>query len=265
MPNPHVNEKPTNSIALSVEEHRLLELSLSVFQTKEVLRDHVSSFGMARSWIIRNQDALKCGRSAYLKALEWKGKVAEIEAERQTILNSVQKALAITGKIVFDLPTEHGTQIIDELIAVEQIIDHMLYARLSDWRFLAEQRFGTEEVLMAAVEKMNRLVRAIGVVIDGMHQVTPDERLVAMLDEQETMPETWRAKALAEHSEEHLSIENAAGCIGMSARTIYRMMDDGMPYTQPTGKPKAHRRIRKSDLLAWARGTHPDFSKTLLA
>ncbi len=72
----------------------------------------------------------------------------------------------------------------------------------------------------------------------------------------------WRQKILADEKEERLSIEQAAGCISMSDRTVYRMMDDGMPYMQPRDKPKSHRRIRKSDVLAWRKGIHPDQKKS---
>lgn len=88
-----------------------------------------------------------------------------------------------------------------------------------------------------------------------------DDVARALIGEQQTAPEGWRDKALAGHSEGNLSIEDAAGFIRMSERTIYRMMDDGMPYTQPSGKPNSHRRISKSDLRAWVTGTHPKSSK----
>jgi len=67
----------------------------------------------------------------------------------------------------------------------------------------------------------------------------------------------WRQEILAGEEEERLSIEKAGGCINMSDKTIYRMMGAGMPYTQPEDKPKNHRRIRKSDVLAWQAGKHP--------
>ena len=70
--------------------------------------------------------------------------------------------------------------------------------------------------------------------------------------------EKWRQDALVGKEEEQLSVEKAAGCIKMSEKTIYRMMDEGMPYNQPKVKPKSHRRIWKSDLVAWRAGTHPD-------
>ena len=70
--------------------------------------------------------------------------------------------------------------------------------------------------------------------------------------------EKWRRDALAGDEEEQLSVEDAAGYIKMSGKTIYRMMDEGMPYMQPRDKPKSHRRIWKSDLVAWRADTHPN-------
>lgn len=71
----------------------------------------------------------------------------------------------------------------------------------------------------------------------------------------------WRKEVLAGKEDELLSIEEAGGCIKMSERTVYRMMDDGMPYLQPKDKPKSHRRIWKSDVLAWREGKHPSHPK----
>ena len=72
----------------------------------------------------------------------------------------------------------------------------------------------------------------------------------------------WRRDVLAGEKDEMLSVEEAAGCIRMSERTIYRMMDEGMRYMQPENKPKSHRRIRKSDVLGWRSGNHPALQKT---
>lgn len=82
----------------------------------------------------------------------------------------------------------------------------------------------------------------------------PDERVV--IDDSSSADE-WRQKILAGEEDNILSIGKAAGYIEMSDKTIYRMMGAGLPYTQPEGKPKKPRRIRKSDLLAWQANKHP--------
>lgn len=68
----------------------------------------------------------------------------------------------------------------------------------------------------------------------------------------------WRIESLADQEEEQLSITRAAGLIKMSESKIYRMLSDGLPCSPPMGDgKKLHRRIWKSDLLAWFNGTHP--------
>ena len=91
--------------------------------------------------------------------------------------------------------------------------------------------------------------------------INAEQRGTGELVKQRAPREDWRKEILMDEAEERLSVEKAAGCIQMSERTIYRMMDDGLPYMQPRDKPKSHRRIRKSDVLAWRAGSHPALQK----
>lgn len=91
--------------------------------------------------------------------------------------------------------------------------------------------------------------------------INVEQRGAGEMVKQSAAREDWRDEILGGETEERLSVEKAAGCIQISERTIYRMMDDGLPYMQPKDKPKSHRRIRKSDVLAWRAGSHPALQK----
>ena len=121
-----------------------------------------------------------------------------------------------------------------------------------------KDRFGPESLGMGAMNKLGDLAWTIERIV--LAAGPTDARRGSDGDDlrDDGIPHGWREAALAGQREELLSIEQSAECIHKSERTVYRMMKDGLHYLQPSCGRKSHRRIRKSDLIAWMDGTHPD-------
>ena len=131
------------------------------------VRNHQSSLGLARGWIMRRQPIMQrriASRAAYKSfTAKWEARVADLEAERKAAVGAVADSLALAGQA-------DERRLVDVLIRLR---DALRFGYLGlRWDVLANSRLGADDV-DAAVMELDRLASGL-VVLQPVANRTED-------------------------------------------------------------------------------------------
>lgn len=146
------------------------------------VRNHQSSLGLARGWIMRRQPIMQrriASRAAYKSfTAKWEARVADLEAERKAAVGAVADSLALAGQA-------DERRLVDVLIRLR---DALRFGYLGlRWDVLANSRLGADDVEAAVVE-LDRLtsglvvLQPVAATSTNWSKVMPKKRMAELLD-----------------------------------------------------------------------------------